>query len=89
MEKYIFSNENIAQVCGQVWESMKTFDVERREGLRLKLVLEEVLLEYQEKFGEKAEFFVRCIKRFSTIKIEVIVKGESFLHLRKSHSLVL
>ena len=53
-------------------------DVERREALRIKLTLEEVLLKYQSKFGQEAAFNVRCVKRFLSIRIEVTVAGDSY-----------
>ena len=78
MEKYIFSNAQINTACQQVEKALLTYGVERREALRLKLTLEEVLLEYQNAFGEDAPFQVRCISRFSAIRVEVTVPGESF-----------
>ena len=51
---------------------MVTYGVERREALRIRLTFEEVLLEYQEKLGEEASFWVRCNSRFSTISVPLI-----------------
>ena len=53
-------------------------NVERREALRIKLALEEVLLEYQNAFGENENFTIKYIKRFSVIRVEVSVACESF-----------
>lgn len=78
MDNYSFSNTQIDQACQQVEKALVAYGVERREALRIKLTFEEVLLEYQEKLGEKASFCVRCSSRFSTIRVEVIVSGESF-----------
>lgn len=78
MEQYLFSNSSIDLACEEVGKFLASADVERREALRIKLTLEEVLLKYQSKFGEEAAFRVRCVKRFSSIKVETIVPGESY-----------
>ena len=78
MEKYQFSNSDIDLACEEVGKFLASADVERREALRIKLTLEEVLLKYQSKFGEGAAFRVRCVKRFPSIKVEVTVAGEAY-----------
>ena len=83
MEQYNFSNSNIDLACEEVGEFLAKVGVERREALRTKLTFEEVLLEYQSKFGEEATFKVRLIKRLSSIKVEIIVEGESYNALVK------
>ena len=83
MEQYIFSNSNINLACEEVGSFLAAADVDRREALRIKLTFEEVLLEYQAKFGEDAAFKVRLVKRFSSIKVEIIVPGESWDPLDK------
>ena len=78
MDKYNFLNEQIDQACQKVENAMISYGVERREALRIKFIFEEVLLEYQGKLGEEAFFMVRCSSRFSAIRVEIIVPGESF-----------
>ena len=78
MEQYLFSNGNIDLACEEVGKFLASAGVERREALRIKLTLEEVLLKYQSRFGEDAAFRVRCVKRFPSIRAEVIVSGESY-----------
>lgn len=84
MDKYIFTNSQINQACQQVEKTMIAYGVERREALRTKLTFEEVLLEYQNKFGTNAYFKVRCIRRFSTMRVEITVPGESFNPIEKA-----
>ena len=84
MEQYNFSNSNIDLACEAVGEFLSKVGVERREALRTKLTFEEVLLEYQSKFGEEATFKVRLLKRLSSIKVEIIVEGESYNALVKN-----
>ena len=47
MEALNFSNGNIDLACEKVGEFLAKSGVDRREALRIKLMLEEILLEYQ------------------------------------------
>ena len=78
MEQYNFSNSNIDLACEETGAFLLSAGVERREALRIKLTFEEVLLNYQEKLGEDASFRIRLVKRFSSIRIEIIAAGESY-----------
>ena len=44
MEKYSLTNDNIVNACENVENSLANFQVDRREALRIKLMLEEVLI---------------------------------------------
>ena len=83
METFNFSNSNIDLACEEVGKFLASAGVDRREALRLKLTFEEVLLEYQSKFGEDATYKLKCIKRFSAIRVEMTVQGEGFNPLEK------
>ena len=83
MERYNFSNNNIDLACEQVGKFLAKSGVERREALRIKLTLEEVLLEYQAKFGEETTYKLKCTRRLSAIKVEIEVTGEGFNPLEK------
>ena len=83
METLNLSNGNIDLACQTVGEFLAKSGVDRREGIRIKLTLEEILLEYQAKFGEETIFKLKCAKRLSAIKIETEVSGESFNPLEK------
>ena len=78
MERYNFSNSNIDLACEQVGKFLAKVGVERREALRTKLTFEEVLLEYQAKYGEEAFFGLKLVKRLFSIKIEIVIEGESY-----------
>ena len=78
MEKYILTNENIAAVCDTIEKSLGNYQVERHEALRIKLTLEEILLEYQARFGENALCSIRCVKRISSIRMEVTIQGNEY-----------
>ena len=83
METFHFSNSDIDLACERVGEFLAKSGVERREALRIKLTFEEVLLEYQTKFGEEALYKLKCTKRLSAIKVEIEVTGEGFNPLEK------
>ena len=78
MKQYNFSNSNIDLACEDVGVFLASAGVERREALRIKLTLEEILLEYQAKFGEDATYKLKYKKRLSAIKVELEISGESF-----------
>ena len=78
METFHFSNSDIDLACEEVGAFLAKVGVDRREALRIKLTFEEVLLEYQTKFGEEAEFRVKLLKRLSSIKIELVVEGDAY-----------
>ena len=78
MIQYEFSNSGIDLACEEIEKFLAQSDVERREVLRIRLTFEEILLEYQAKLGEQAAFKVRCVRRFPSIRVELIVAGESF-----------
>ena len=83
MEQLDFSNSNIDLTCEDVGAFLTSVGVEKREALRIKLTLEEILLDYQAKFGKEATFKVRCAKRLLTIKVELIVAGRVYNPLEK------
>lgn len=83
MEQLDFSNNNIDLACEKVGKFLTLSGVDRREVLRIKLTFEEVLLEYQAKFGIDATYKLKCTKRFSAIRVEIEVLGESFNPLER------
>ena len=84
METFQFSNSNIDLACEEVGKFLEKAGVERREALRSRLMFEEILLEYQTKFGEEATFGIRLAKRLFSIKVELIVEGASHNALVKN-----
>ena len=78
MEQFNFSNSNIDTVSESVGEFLARAGVERREALRIRLTLEEALLEYQARLGEEAKCRIKCSKRLSAVKVEIEVSGECF-----------
>ena len=82
METFNFSNSEIDRASEFVSKFLEKVGVERREALGIKLTFEDVLLEYQSKFGEDATYNLKCTKRLSAIKVEIEVVGEAFNPLK-------
>lgn len=86
MERYHFSNSNIDLASEQAAEFLASVGVDRREALRIKLTLEEVLLECQSKFGEETVFTLKCEKRFSAPRMELVVQAEAYNPLERGEN---
>ena len=85
MEQYNLSNSNIDLACEKVGSFLASAGVDKREALRIKLTLEETLLEYQARYGEDAKHKLKCIKRLSAIRVEIELAGESFNPFEKEN----
>lgn len=77
-EKYRLSGENIDAVSEKIENHLTSFSVDKMNVLRFRLMFEEILLNYRDRFGEETEFTLRCEKRFSRPRIVITVAGESF-----------
>lgn len=78
MEKYRLSAFNIDAASEKIEEQLSLFSVDQRNILRFRLMFEEILLNYRDRFGEENEFALRCEKRFFGLRIVVAVAGENF-----------
>lgn len=85
MEQYHFSNSDIGLACEKVGTFLAQAGVERREALRTKLTFEEVLLEYQAAFGEEETYQLKCTKRLSAIRVEIVISGKRWNPLEKEY----
>ena len=83
MNLYHFTNNDIDLACREIDKFLASSSVEHAETLRIKLSCEEVLLKYQEQLGENADFKVKLVKLLSSIRVEIIVAGESCNVLQK------
>lgn len=77
-EKYRLSAINIDAASEKIEEQLSLFSVDQRNILRFRLMFEEILLNYRDRFGEENEFALRCEKRFFGLRIVVAVAGENF-----------
>lgn len=62
--KYLLSGETIDAVSEKIENHLTAFSVDKRNVLRFRLMFEEILLNYRDRFGEETEFTLRCEKRF-------------------------
>lgn len=82
-DQYQLLNENVDIVSEEVVKFLESSGVDRREALRTKLTIEEILLEYQDQFGDNINFTIRYRKGLQNIKIELVFGGEAFDPLHK------
>ena len=75
---YRLTNEGIAQACESVNGFLTMNKVERAESIRLRMMLEEVLLNYQAHFGDGETFSIRNKKVLGRLQVIVSLRGESF-----------
>ena len=72
------SNENIDKCCRDIEGYLKKRSNSSKEALRIKLNAEEVLLFYQDKFGEDAVFQLETGGSFGRANIRLTVAGDSY-----------
>lgn len=77
-ERYRLSAENIDAASEKIEKHLAMFSVDKRNVLRFRLMFEEILLNYRDRFGEETGFVLRCEKRFSRPRIVITVAGENF-----------
>lgn len=75
--KYRLSGENIDAASEKIEKHLVSFSVDKRNVLRFRLMFEEILLNYRDRFCEETEFTLRCEKRFSRPRIVIAVAGEN------------
>ena len=54
--KYRLSGENIDAASEKIEKHLVSFSVDKRNVLRFRLMFEEILLNYRDRFGEETEF---------------------------------
>ena len=66
----------------RAWEGAETFlcsnKIDHAEVIRLRLILEEILLNYRNRFGTDCQFSLKTVKVLGKPKITVQLTGESF-----------
>lgn len=78
MSSYLLNNSNIDVASAAVTGFLSKQGVSSKEVQRIRLSVEEVLLKYLDNFREnKKQFQVIASKRFKTLRIELVIAGES------------
>lgn len=71
-------SNTIGKTVKEIKKFFEAADVAKQDIMKLCLVFENALIQYQEKFGADHEFTVRMKKWFSAPKVIIRVKGEPF-----------
>ena len=74
MQDYTLTNHRCA--CHDVEIFFKRANGEKRDILRTRLAVEEILLKYQETFGTKGTFQFQCRKRINRLYAGFSIPGE-------------
>ena len=78
MELFRLSSGDIMTATEKTFAFLSDSGVDRKDALRLQFAAEEVLLTYQQKFGEEALFELYLDKRMGTSRVVLRIGGVSF-----------
>lgn len=76
MQDYTLTNHDIDVVRHEVETFCERANGEKRDILRMRLAVEEILLKYQEAFGTKGTFQFQCRKRINRLYASFSIPGE-------------
>ena len=82
-EEIRLSNESIDLISEKVTEFLEELKMERKNILRIRLLVEEILLDWQEHFSENVSCYVKMGKRFGKHYLSLEVEGGEFNPLNK------
>lgn len=71
--KYDLSYEAIDRLCSEIKTFCEKKKVDKREKIKLSLLIEEMLLRYRDSFGEQTEVTLNVNSRFSFARFQLIV----------------
>lgn len=69
------SNDAIASATKAFEAALKDSDIPRSLAVRATILMEELLLRYQEQFGQDAGLSFYAIKRLGTVRLRIEVQG--------------
>lgn len=78
IQKIKLSNEEILNFIESLSPLMQEMYIERKNGLKLSLSLEEILLRWQNHFGSETIVSISIKKRLGTLTISIHLKGEEW-----------
>lgn len=73
--RYTLSGTNIDALSETLQEMLASIGTEKREIIRVRLLTEELLLNWQERFGEEAELTLSTGRRFGQYQISLTLQG--------------
>lgn len=83
-KKYILDNKTIDEISEETERFLNDIKMEGKNLLRIRLLVEDLLLEWQEKFGREAECQIKMGKRFGRPYIQMELEGDTFNPLDKN-----
>ena len=75
---FSLDNTSIVAINDELESFLMAGKAEEKNRLRIQLTAEEILLKYQERFGEGTKVSVRCIRRLGRMRIELSFDTERF-----------
>ena len=72
------TNEEISETMDKVYDFFDTLEIPRKDKIKAGFMVEEVLLSYQEQFGEKTKVDVDITSRFETPRVIVRLRGYGY-----------
>ena len=71
------TNEDITNCVDEAEQFFSAARVEKKDSLRLLLLLEDILLTYQEKMGQESSFACRTVRQLGKLRLELRIPGNS------------
>ena len=82
--EYLLTNKSIDEISEQVAAFLEELNTERQNLLRLRLLVEELLLDWQDRFSPQAGCQVRIGKQFRCPYVRLEVEGDPYNPLDKN-----
>jgi len=80
------SNQSIDAISEWLLTQMARFKLQKRSGLRIRLLIEEMLLRVQEALGEQTEVLVSVEKSFFYPFVKIEIPGKAFNPLSETNA---
>ena len=78
IQQYSLSNEGVDQISSEISSYLTEMAMNHRDILRVRLMMEELLLQYRERIGGEQKVLLFCGKRRFRSCVRIILEGESF-----------
>lgn len=78
MNRFLLNNIEINKVTEETGSWLESLKLERRNALRITLLMEEIMLRFMDRFGQDKEFFFSTGRKFGRSYLCISVEGEEF-----------
>lgn len=82
-QEFLLNGESVDIISDKVTAFLEELQTERKNQIRIRLLVEDLLLDWREKFSDEAACLVKMGKRFGRPYISLEVEGEAFNPLEK------